>query len=356
MVSKPEEDTFFGLHFHFRGEASERPHVLPARNLIQALEGLQRTIHLVAMMREGREVRSRARITHEIEEHFQLHCATPTPGSYYQSTFVADPNPGLLAEQLLQSVADDTRELMKAVADNNEVEFKHIVPDSAYRGPILSSLGKMFNEQRGPYRLDVEDRERNIIATSSSASEAIEKFRKSRIPENTYSIVAGFFNRIDFKEKKFSIQVQSGYTVNCFYDEEVEPVLLENARDLIQVVGMVEVDDNGRPKRITDVQEVHAVDKSDIDVLEVLPDYLKSISLNNMQAHVSLSDDNQTYFASIEDLGIESAAYTRDDLIEGLRAEIDFLWKQIAMEDDNDLTEQAIAVKNNLLKHFKEMP
>lgn len=98
------------------------------------------------------------------------------------------------------------------------------------------------------------------------------------------------------------------------------------------------------------VRELYA-----IDIIEVLPDYLKSSPLNNAKVHVSLSDDNQTHIASIEDLGIESAAYTRDDLIEGLRAEIDFLWKEIAMADDDDLNEKAIVMKNNLLKHFNFM-
>lgn len=355
MNLEPEESTFFGLHFHYRGDESDRPHILPARNLIQALEGLQRTVHLVAMMHEGREIRSRARITHEIEEHFQLHCAVPKSGSYYQPTFVADPSPSLLAQQALLEVANDTRSLIKAIAENDEAKFKHVVADSAYRGPILSSLEKTFKEQRGLYRLDIEDERGEIIASSAIAFEAIENLKKSRIPENTYSIITGYFNRVDFKERKITIQLQSGHSVNCIYDEEVEPTLLENARDLIQIVGMVEVDENGNPKRVTDVQEVHAVDTSEIDIIEVLPDYLKSLELNNMQAKVYLSEDNQTYFASIEDIGIETAAYTRSDLMEGIRAEIDFLWRNIAKEDDENLTSDAVEVKNKLQRYFKEM-
>jgi len=355
MDREPEGDTFFGLHFHFRGDQEARPHILPARNLIQALEGLQRTVHLVAMMREGREIRSRARITHEIEEHFQLHCAVPQPGSYYQSTFVADPNPGLPADQALKAVASDTRKLIRAISRKDEAAFKGVVVDSAYRGPILSSLEKAFKEQRGLYRLDIEDSSGAVIANSSTAFEAIEDLKKSRIPENTYSIITGYFNKVDFKERKISIQLHTGLSINCIYDEEVEPALLENARDLIQVVGMVEVDENGNPKRVTDVQEVHAVDTSEIDILEILPDYLKSLSQNSMQAKVYLSEDNQTYFAKIEELEIETAAYTRSDLMDGLRAELDFLWKHIVKESDMALADDAIAVKINLQRYFKEM-
>ena len=84
-----EPEAYFGLRFQPR-HAESISHVLPAQNLICALEGLQRTIHLVAMMTTGREVRTRARVTRDIEDRFQLQCGVPEAGSYYQPTFIAE--------------------------------------------------------------------------------------------------------------------------------------------------------------------------------------------------------------------------------------------------------------------------
>lgn len=65
-------------------------HVLPALTLVKALEGLQRTIHLVAIMKEGRQIRKRARVTRDIEDRFQLHCEGAAEGRFYQQTFIAE--------------------------------------------------------------------------------------------------------------------------------------------------------------------------------------------------------------------------------------------------------------------------
>lgn len=350
-----EQETFFGLHFEPRHDA-EDVHVLPAQNLVQALEGLQRTIHLVAMMKEGREVKTRARVTRDIEERFQLHCEVPKHGSYYQPTFIAERDQSLFSPDEAREVAKITRGLMGSIATGDEQDFKKTVVDSAFRAPIISSLGKMFGGQGGHYRLSVKDKAGNVIVDSVSATDALERLRQARLSPGTHSIVTGYFNKVDFKERKLSLLIPStGRLISCLYEDDIEPALLENARDLIQVVGTIELDEDGTPQRITDVQEVHPVNTDDIDLIDLLPDYLKANELNNLRITVEMSEDKQTYFASLDELGIDHAAYTRSDLIDVLEAELDFLWKNVAQEDDDNLAPKARLLKAKLRKLFKEI-
>lgn len=350
-----EQETYFGLHFEQRHDG-DSSHVLPVQNLIQALEGLQRTIHLVAMMKEGREVRTRARVTRDIEDRFQLHCKIPSEGSYYQPTFIAEKDQNLFSSVEAKEVAEITRSLMGSLASGDEQSFRKTVVDSAFRTPIIASLGKMFGGQGGHYRLSVEDSAGHVIVDSVSATATLERFRQARLSPDTHSIVTGFFNKVDFKERKLSLLIPStGRLISCLYEEDIEATLLENARDLIQVVGTIELDEEGNPQRITDVQEVHAVNTDDIDVIELLPDYLKANELNNLRITVELSEDKQTYFAKLEELGIDQAAYTRSDLVDALEAELDFLWKNIAQESDGNLTPKALLLKAELKKLFREI-
>lgn len=350
-----EQETFFGLHFRPRHDG-EGTHVLPAQNLVQALEGLQRTIYLVAMMNEGREVKTRARVTRDIEERFQLHCEVPKEGGYYQPTFIAERSDSFFSQGEAREVAQITRSLLGSIATGDEQNFNKAVVDSAFRAPVIASLGKMFSGQGGHYRLSVEDKAGNVIVDSVSAADALERLRQARLSPGTHSIVTGFFNKVDFKERKLSLLIPStGRLVSCLYEEDIEPALLENARDLIQVVGTIELDENGSPQRITDVQEVHAVNTDDIDLIELLPDYLKANELNNLMIKVELSEDKQTYFATLEELGIDHAAYTRSDLVEALEGEIDFLWKNVAQEEDGNLAPKARLLKTELKRLFKEI-
>lgn len=112
---------------------------------------------------------------------------------------------------------------------------------------------------------------------------------------------------------------------------------------------------NGNPQRITDVQEVHPVNTDDIDVIDLLPEYLKAKELNNLRVQVHLSEDKQTYFARLDELGIEQAAYTRSDLVDALQAELEFLWNNIAKETDEKLSPKARVLKEALQKFFQEM-
>lgn len=351
-----ERETFFGLHFEPRYEG-DGSHVLPAQNLVQALEGLQRTIHLVAMMKEGREVKTRARVTRDIEERFQLHCEVPKAGSFYQPTYIAERGESFFSLEDAREVAQITRNLLKSISKGDEQNFKQTVVDSAFRAPIIASLGKMFGGQGAHYRLSVEDQAGNVIVDSASATDALERLRQSRLSPGTHSIVTGYFNKVDFKERKLSLLIPStGRLISCLYEEDIEPALLENARDLIQVVGTIELDEDGNPHRITDVQEVHPVNTDDIDIIELLPDYLKANELNNLRVSVELSEDKQTYFARLDELGIDHAAYTRSDLIDSLEAELDFLWKNVAREQDRKLApKKAALLKAELKTLFKEI-
>lgn len=350
-----EDKPFFGLHFHQRHEVDGQ-HSLPAQNLISALEGLQRTIHLVAMMREGREVRTRARVTRDIEERFQLQCAPAEPGSYYQPTFIAERDSSLFSPAEVGEVAEITRSLLVAIGQGDDGDFKKLVPDSAFRAPLIASLDRAFRSQIGRYRLSIEDRSGNVIVDSAKAIDTLENLRQARLSPDTHSIVTGYFNKVDFKERKLTLLIpDTGRTISCLYEEDIESTLLENARDLIQVIGTIELDSDGNPQRITDVQEFHPVNTDDIDILELIPEYLKSNELNNLKVAVTLSDDKQTYFASLEELGIDQAAYTRSDLIDGLRAEIEFLWTSIAREHDVNLAPKAIMLKKTLRKYFVEI-
>ena len=350
-----EEAPFFGLHFHHRHD-SDGQHSLPAQNLIAALEGLQRTIHLVAMMSEGREVRSRARVTRDIEERYQLQCAPAKAGSYYQATFIAEKDGSLLSPVEVREVAEITRNLLVAIGQGDDGNFRKVVPDSAFRSPIITSLEKIFAGQGSRYRLSIEEKNGRVIVDSVRAVDALDHFRQSRISPDTHSIVTGYFNKVDFKERKLTLLIPStGRSISCIYDEEIESTLLENARDLIQVVGTIELDADGNPQRITDVQEFHPVNTDDIDIIELLPENLKSSELNNLRVAVDLTDDKQTYCASIDELWIDHAAYTRSDLVDGLRAEIGFLWKTIALEDDENLTKKARELKAVLRRMFQEI-
>lgn len=82
------------LQFRFSRAVEAKPAV-PASVLIQTLEGAQRAIWLIALAKEQKDIKSRARIPAEIEQRYQLKCEVPQSGSYLLPTFVESVQPQL---------------------------------------------------------------------------------------------------------------------------------------------------------------------------------------------------------------------------------------------------------------------
>lgn len=101
-----EDDRRFRLHFE--GPLT-RGHSVPAPALVQALQQFQRVVHLLAMAEEGREVRQKARVTHDIDKLFPLVCSIPQEGGYGLLVVLGDTTHQLFDAQIVQAVADRTR-------------------------------------------------------------------------------------------------------------------------------------------------------------------------------------------------------------------------------------------------------
>src|ERR1700733_6150907 len=88
-LAMPDEEPSRLFRLHFEGPLT-RDHAVPAPALVQALQQFQRIVHLLAMAEEGREVRQRARITHDIDRRFPLICRIPQEGGYALPVVLGD--------------------------------------------------------------------------------------------------------------------------------------------------------------------------------------------------------------------------------------------------------------------------
>ena len=69
------------IRLHFVGENGSGDAV-PAKVLINALDHVQRIIHLLAKLQHGEELGRRIRVSREIAEHYSLMCKVPQEGRY----------------------------------------------------------------------------------------------------------------------------------------------------------------------------------------------------------------------------------------------------------------------------------
>lgn len=83
-------------------------------------------------------------------------------------------------------------------------------------------------------------------------------------------VVIGELKNIDFVEHRLTIIYSpTRRALDCVYEEELEDLLCEKRRDLIQVTGRVILDEHDQPKQITDVTDIRDPDYSEMVVDEV---------------------------------------------------------------------------------------
>jgi len=70
---------------------------------------------------------------------------------------------------------------------------------------------------------------------------------------------------------------------------------------------------------------------------------------NDLILTPKLDDTKQLYTIDYPKLGLTTFAHTRQELIEDIKSDIAYLWEEYALAADNELTEDARLLKNELL-------
>lgn len=71
---------------------------------------------------------------------------------------------------------------------------------------------------------------------------------------------------------------------------------------------------------------------------------------------VEVDSEGDELLVVVDDsIGLRSFAYNKNDLIDSIRADIEFLWQAYAKGDDLELTDDAVKLAKRLRKIFEEV-
>jgi hypothetical protein len=167
--------------------------------------------------------------------------------------------------------------------------------------------------------------------------------------------VTGRLHGIDFVKHKLTMfHAPTHRALECFYEEDVEAMLLDNRRDLIQVTGQVHMDDNNQPREIVAVDQIWDLDLSpfslsDVDVHEFHLHARRIVELVPI-----LSEDEQLLCMGHEPWSLDVFAATRAELLVEVKNQLLMLWKEYAKAPDESLSVPALRVKRQLLEDWSE--
>jgi len=168
--------------------------------------------------------------------------------------------------------------------------------------------------------------------------------------------VTGRLEAISFSEHKVTINyAPKGRWLECIYDDDLEPMLFEKRRDLIQVTGRVIADDDGHPKKIVEVDEIRELDLSPFVVMEVEAADWRIRPRKPVSLTPTLSDSEQLLCLEHAAWDLDVFGVTRLELFRELKEQVLMLWQGYVREDEVVLSEPAKRLRAQLMQDFEEV-
>lgn len=342
--------------FHVEGPLAAH-HTVPAPVLVQILENAQRAFDLIGLHVEGKTVKSRARLPKSSVEKFQLICKIPVHGCYAVPMLVGSDASDLFSTADSEAATLIFKRLLTALADRDAKCINNALPDSAIRNRVLESVKGMLPQSGSSWHLDFHDgNDKRFARLTDGYAPFIDELVIPPDVREESQTVTGTLSSVNFTERKLTIIYPvTNREMDCFYPEELEDLLFENRRGLLQVTGRMVLDDSGVPKKITDVSDIRELDLSPFLVTSVTYGELELDANQSLSLVPYLDQSKQLICIDYPQLGIDLFAETRRKLSLELDEQIAMLWLEYARATDDELDEPASKLKIALLRTFHEV-
>lgn len=345
------------IEFHFKGGSADT-HQLPVDFMINLLNNIRDLAYLIIAQDKGIEFNERFRPSKQILEDYEIKCELPEEGSYAQAVSIDYVGQELPLDERINP-AEKIEKALRFVVDEDEPKIIHAFPNTKMRARALSYIrGALPRSDSDVYVEIANDNDAPVINSRVIQKNITSIIDRTQAQVEEYmTVVTGHLASIDFDEKKITITHPANHrALDCFYNEEIEDMLLDNRRQLVQITGKVVLDDNEQPKKITDVVSIQEVDLTPIELDDIkYNDRIKLHFKNRVVLTPVLDDTEQLYVINYSELGLDAFAYTRQEITDDIKDDIIYLWEEYAKAEDNELSNDAKELKNKLLDSIEEV-
>lgn len=326
--------------------------------ITQGLNALQEMVYLAALQAEGRTMQERLRLPEELRNRYVLQCAPPQVGSFSILGRVVDRSgmSDLLMPQQIARVVALVLGSSAAISAGDSLELARQLPDSRLRNRMVACTAKLSPPVGSGNRCEIRGADLSPINFDEALPSRLEPLLRPAETQREIQTVTGRLQAIDFVKHVLRMHhAPSRRVLECFYEEDVESMLLDNRRDLIQVTGQVVLDDQGQPKEIVAVDQIWDLDLSPLSLSEMNVRGMHLRARQPLELAPALSEDEQLVCLAYEPWSLDVFAPTRKELLVEAKEQLFVLWQEYAQASDDVLSEPAQRVKRKLLEDWVEV-
>ena len=339
------------FHLHFEGEAA-RGHTVPASALVQAVQALQRAIHLLAFAHEGRDFKERLRVGVELDRKYAVILKVPEDGGYDIPYVIGNTARTLLEPEDIATVTAQHLASLDAVRNNDQQALKRIIPLAPLRRQYVTALKNMQSPKRTGLIVSIEDaRKAKLLDGNTAAERLIPMLAEPLTPSVQPRVVTGRLDALDFQARKLTLSLFTGRPLDCAYGDDFETALVENRREWIQVRGEAVLKDDDTLKALNNVTEILEVDKSSIAIDQATLGGQLRKAEQPYTVNVDFKPEDGFYTAT-GDFHLMVTAETRDELEASILEALAFLWNEYVLAEPTNFTADALTLRQRFIGLF----
>jgi hypothetical protein len=175
---------------------------VPASALAQAIESLQRSIHLLAFAHEGRDFKERLRVSYELERKYAIIVKVPEDGGYDIPYVIGNAARTFFEPQDVTIVTETHLATLAAVQSGDLQALKRAIPFATIRRQVVNALQKMQPPKRTGLVVSIEDYRRTKLLDGHTASAHLAPMLNEPLAPTVHPrVVTGRLDVLDFQSR-----------------------------------------------------------------------------------------------------------------------------------------------------------
>ncbi len=324
----------------------------PADAVASSLLALQRLVHLIGMHAEGRPFGLRAKPSAKVRRDFAVICRPTKNGSHIQPLGIAARSGQFTASAALARVS--LLRALSAFDSGDDTRIVAALPNPRQRWFMADAAAGLLQPEESGIQVTVRAGSRGPFNFKADrARVVIDRLRSGKPPQADNETVVGKLKVVDYARSIVTIQPVAGRSVKFSYPPQLEPLIQANARRRVSVVGDATVNATGDITNFRSIRRLQELEPS-LDPVEGFDSGgQRFVAAHPLTLPISFDFEDRTFVFLDQSLGIATFESKYGAMRDSILGELDFLWSDYACAPDEDLAEEALVVKRNLLGRFR---
>ena len=324
----------------------------PAEVVISALSALQRLVHLIGMQEEGRVFGQRVKPSSRVRREFSIVCRPSAEGSLIQP-FDVGSSSGLSSRESSYARGRLLTTLM-AFSSGNAEAVERAVPDARERWFFANATAGLIPDEDSGIQITIKPvAQRNFTFKADQARNLVERFKSGVPPAAGERKVSGKLRAIDFDNSAMVIKPSSARAFRVGYTADIESMLQANARRKLTISGIPSINNAGDVTGFEKINSISEAEGSLAAIDRIESDEIHIATNRPIRILATYDLEDKLFIYQDPTLGIDAWSERFNELRKSVIEEIDMLWQNYAQADENELDEEATAVRRSLLSRFK---